>query len=73
MVETEKNFPAFIIGDAMKCGTTSLYAVLSSIGGTYIFNEELHIFTMEDFIQFEETVRIGPDLTLLWTTPCVRD
>lgn len=65
MVEIGKEgrFPAFIIGGAMKCGTTSMYTILSSREDVYIPNEEVHFFTMGDFIQLKETVKIDPDRT----------
>jgi hypothetical protein len=65
MTETEekKRFPDFIIGGAMKCGTSSIHTILSSRKDVFIPGGEVHFFTMGDPIQSTETVKFDPDRT----------
>ena len=43
--------PDFIIGGAMKCGTTSLHAILNSHPNVFIPHEEIHFFNLDDILQ----------------------
>lgn len=43
--------PDFIIGGAMKCGTTTLHAILNSHPNVFIPNEEIHFFNIDDVLQ----------------------
>ncbi|MFB6198886.1 MAG: sulfotransferase, partial [Halobacteriaceae archaeon] len=53
--------PDFIIGGAMKSGTSSMRWILSSREDVFIPDRELHFFTMGDPIQFTETVKFHPE------------
>jgi hypothetical protein len=43
--------PDFIIGGAMKSGTTSLHAILNQHPDVFIPKDELHFFDMDNFVQ----------------------
>ena len=43
--------PDFIIGGAMKCGTTSLHTILNSHPNVFIPHEEIHFFNIDDILQ----------------------
>lgn len=58
--EKEK-IPKFIIGGAMKCGTSSMHNILSSRDDVFIPDSEVHFFTMGDPIQSTETVKFDPN------------
>ena len=46
--------PDFIIGGAMKCGTTSLHAILNSHPNVFIPIEEIHFFNLDDILQHSD-------------------
>lgn len=56
-----KYLPDFIIGGAMKCGTSSMHKILSTRKDVFIPGGEIHFFTMGDAIQSTETVKFDPD------------
>ncbi|MCS4116166.1 sulfotransferase family protein [Salinibacter ruber] len=60
----EKYLPDFIIGGAMKCGTSSMHAILSSREDVFIPEGEVHFFTLGDPIQSPETVKFDPERTV---------
>ena len=45
----------------MKCGTSSMHAILSTRKDVFIPNSEVHFFTMGDLIQSTETVKFAPE------------
>lgn len=46
--------PDFIIGGAMKCGTTTLHAILNSHPNVFIPNEEIHFFNIDHILQHSD-------------------
>jgi hypothetical protein len=53
-------FPDFILGGAMKCGTSSLHSVLAHHPAIFIPDEEVHFFCMDDFVQHPDFLRYAP-------------
>lgn len=53
--------PDFIIGGAMKCGTSSMHTILSSHEKIYIPDEEIHFFCMDDIVQHPAFIKYDPD------------
>jgi hypothetical protein len=43
--------PDFIIGGAMKCGTTTLHHILAAHPDVYIPENEIHFFDMDNILQ----------------------
>lgn len=52
--------PDFIIGGAMKCGTSTLHQMLGDLPGVFIPDPEIYFFSIDDVEQHPEFF-IGPD------------
>ncbi|MDX2369993.1 MAG: sulfotransferase [Colwellia sp.] len=70
LAEDSATLPDFIIAGAMKCGTTSLHAMLNQHPDIFIPDKELHFFDMDDIAQhpdfntFDKEHWLSNDLTL---------
>jgi hypothetical protein len=62
-LEKESGLPDFIIGGAMKCGTTSMHLMLSSREDVFIPRSEVHFFAMGDLIQSAGIITLDPGRT----------
>ncbi len=54
ITEDTNLLPDFIIGGAMKCGTTTLHAILNKHPKIFIPNEEVHFFDMDNILQHSD-------------------
>lgn len=65
----KSQLPDFIIGGAMKSGTSSLHTILSSHPGVYIPEGEIHFFSVDDITEhFQFFGRVGGE----WIEPSYR-
>ncbi len=57
----EKQLPDFVIGGAMKCGTTSMHSILESREDVFIPDNEVHFFSIGDPVEHGGIIRLAPD------------
>lgn len=60
MTSGQARLPDFIIGGAMKCGTSTLHQMLGDLPGVFIPDPEIYFFSIDDVEQHPEFF-VGPD------------